>query len=66
MDEQCNLLDNCGFFTKFSRHSEVVKQGWISNFCKNIEKSKSCKRRYIMVQTGKPPVDSMTPTGLIL
>ncbi|OQC47101.1 MAG: hypothetical protein BWX58_01717 [Deltaproteobacteria bacterium ADurb.Bin026] len=66
MSEKCELLNTCGFFINFRGNTEVVKQGWIKMFCESKEKSEKCKRKEIRKQTGKPPVDNMTPTGKML
>ena len=66
MLNKCEYLNTCGFFLKFKGNSEVVKQGWISLFCENQEKSKKCKRKEIYKKTGKYPLDNMAPTGKLL
>ena len=66
MSEKCELLNTCGFFINFRGNTEVVKQGWIKMFCESKDKSERCKRKEIRKQTGKPPVDNMTPTGKML
>ena len=66
MSEKCELLNTCGFFINFRGNTEVVKPGWIKMFCESKEKSEKCKRKEIRKQTGKPPVDNMTPTGKML
>jgi hypothetical protein len=63
MTEKCELLEKCGFFLNFKANTEVVKQGWIRNFCESQEKSERCERKKIRKQTGKPPADNMAPTG---
>jgi hypothetical protein len=66
MVQQCESLAKCGFFNNYKGNSEVVKEGWISLFCESWEKSEKCERKKIRKQTGKPPIDNMTPTGKIL
>jgi len=66
MGEKCELLEKCGFFLNFQGNSEVVKQGWIRNFCESKEKSEKCERKKIRKETGKPPTDNMAPTGRLL
>ena len=66
MSTPCELLPNCGFFNNFSGNSEVVKAGWIRNFCEDIEKSNQCARKKIRMETGSPPPDNMSPTGKLL
>ena len=59
----CELLDTCGFFLNFKGNSEVVKKGWIKNFCESQEKSESCERKIFRKKNGHPPLDNMAPTG---
>lgn len=66
MSEKCELLETCGFFLSFQGNSEVIKQGWISNFCESKDKSEKCERKKVRNQTGKPPADNMAPTGRML
>ena len=66
MSETCELLSKCGFFKNFKGNSEVVKQGWIRNFCESKDKSERCKRKEIRKATGQPPADNMAPTGKLL
>jgi hypothetical protein len=63
---QCELLKNCEFFTRFRGHSDSTISGWISLYCRNIEKSETCQRKRIRQKTGKPPAYNMAPTGRIL
>jgi hypothetical protein len=66
LTEKCELLDKCGFFRNFNGNSEVMKNNWITMFCDDINQSQTCKRKEIRTQTGKPPVDNMSPTGKII
>ena len=66
MDQKCELLEKCGFFITFKGNAEVVKQGWIKLYCESLVKSEKCKRKQIRKETGKPPVDNLSPTGKIL
>ena len=66
MSEKCKFLDSCGFFLNFRGNSEVVERGWIRLFCTSQERSENCERKKIRKQTGQPPPDNMTPTGIIL
>ncbi len=66
MSENCELLEKCGFFLNFQGNSEVIKQGWIKNFCESSIKSEKCSRKKIRKQTGQPPEDNMAPTGKLL
>ena len=64
--EKCELLNTCGFFQNFNSNTEVINQGWIKMFCDQHSKSERCERKIIRKETGKPPIDSMSPTGRIL
>lgn len=66
MKEKCELLNDCGFFNNFQGHTEVVKHGWIKIFCLDKTNSQMCKRKKIFDELGKPPVDNLTPTGVLL
>jgi hypothetical protein len=66
MPSQCEMLQNCGFFQNFRGHSDAMKQGWVSMFCRNLEKSETCARKKVRLKTGKPPADNMSPTGRLL
>ncbi len=66
MPEKCEFLDTCGFFLNFRGNSEIVERGWIRLFCTSQERSENCERKKIRKQTGEPPPDNMTPTGIIL
>jgi hypothetical protein len=63
---ECELLEKCGFFNKFKGNSEVVRQGWMRMFCEDKGKSDNCERKKMRKQTGKPPLDNMTPNGTII
>jgi hypothetical protein len=45
MPSQCELLQNCDFFRNFRGHSDAMKQGWVSMFCRNLEKSETSARK---------------------
>ena len=66
MSQNCEMLEKCGFFMNFKGNSEVVKKGWITIYCKNIDKSLNCERKKFRQLKGTPPADNMTPTGKIL
>ncbi|MBN1436725.1 MAG: hypothetical protein JW936_06600 [Sedimentisphaerales bacterium] len=66
MSDECEFLSKCGFFQNFSGNSETVKEGWIKIFCKDKDKSETCKRSQIRRETGIAPPDNMTPTGKLL
>ena len=66
MSEQCEFLDKCGFFLNYSANTEVVRQGWVSMYCEDSEKSERCERKKVRALTGMPPADNMCPTGKLL
>jgi hypothetical protein len=59
----CEFYDTCGFFHGHRDSGEHLNKGWSSMFCDDLEMSQNCKRKKIMLETGKPPIDNMTPTG---
>lgn len=66
MQENCEMLDKCGFFTEFKGNSDRVKQGWIRKFCENKIKSELCERKKFRNKTGTPPPARLAPTGKLL
>jgi hypothetical protein len=66
MSEQCEFLEKCGFFVNYQWNTEVIKQGWISMYCEDREKSHRCERRRIRLESGQPPAANMSPTGTLL
>ena len=66
MANECEFLQTCGFFQTYKGNTEVVKQGWVSMYCEDGEKSKRCERKKVRQKTGQPPADNMAPTGSML
>ena len=66
MPNKCELLKTCGFFNNFNTNLEVINQRWIKLYCDDREHSELCERKKIRNQTGKPPVDNMAPTGMLM
>jgi hypothetical protein len=66
MEQNCELLEKCGFFINFKGNSEVIRQGWVRMFCQSQEKSERCQRKKIRRETGSPPPDNMAPTGDVI
>jgi hypothetical protein len=66
MSDQCEFLGTCGFFLNYKGNTEVVRQGWVSLFCEDEQKSKQCERKKVRQATGQPPADNMAPTGSML
>ena len=63
MEENCEMLEKCGFFNNFKGNSEVIKNGWVRMFCQSKSKSEKCKRKEIRRTTGNSAPDNMAPTG---
>ena len=66
MTQECEFVNQCGFYTNFSSNMQVIKESWIKLYCESREVSELCERKIIRHKTGKPPVDNMTPTGKLL
>jgi hypothetical protein len=66
MHDGCEFLSACGFLNNVRANSELIKDGWISMYCKSGERSERCKRKHIRKKTGHPPIDHMAPTGEII
>lgn len=66
MQDKCEHLRKCGFFIQFKGNPEVVKEGWIRMYCSDRQKSENCVRKKIRQETGAPPPDNMTPTGVLI
>ncbi len=62
----CENLEKCGFFLNFKGNTEVIREGWIKNYCESHEKSERCRRKLYKQSHGKSPADNMTPTGKII
>ena len=66
MKEQCENLDKCGFFLNYRGNNEVRRNNWVLMFCEDKESSDTCARKKVKIETGKSPVDNMSPSGKIL
>lgn len=62
MINECELLENCGFFNKFRSVSDRVCQELIECYCIGSGKY-NCKRRKFREENGTPPPDEMMPNG---
>ena len=60
--QECELLEECGFFKKYKDTKELVCQGYIQKYCKS-EKQDECKRKEYRKQHGTAPPDDMMPSG---
>ncbi|MDA8084032.1 MAG: hypothetical protein M0024_10285 [Nitrospiraceae bacterium] len=62
---ECELLNSCGFFKKYSETKDLACRSFIRNYCKG-QKMTECKRKEYRKTHGKPPVDDMMPSGGII
>lgn len=62
MDQDCEMLNKCGFFKKYSGSKSLACRGFIQQYCKGPMKEKCCRKRY-RKQHGTPPSDDMMPSG---
>ena len=62
MAEECELLQRCGFFEKYSATKDVACRGLIKVYCRG-EKMNQCKRKEYSKEHGHAPSDDMMPTG---
>jgi hypothetical protein len=65
MNNECELLEKCGFFKKYQSTKELACKGFIAQYCKG-GKMADCKRLEYRRQNGVPPHDDMLPTGQII
>ena len=66
MTQECEFVNQCGFYANFSSNTQVIKESWIKLYCESKEVSELCERKIIRHRTGSPPVDNMSPTGKLL
>ena len=62
---RCELLDKCGFFTKYQNTIDMACRGFIRMYCKG-DKMNECKRMEYRRQHGVPPTEDMMPSGQIM
>jgi len=65
MENQCELLEKCGFFRKYESSKELACKGFINQYCKGPKQSE-CKRLEFRQKNGVPPVDDMMPSGQLI
>ena len=58
----CELLDTCGFFKKYQSSNNLACRGLIGTYCKG-PKMNQCKRLEYRNKYGRPPENSMMPSG---
>lgn len=63
--KDCELLDKCGFFIKYSESKDLACKGFMLMYCKG-DKQEQCKRKIYREQNGKPPSDDMLPSGQLI
>lgn len=64
-EQECELLEKCGFFKKYKDTKNAACQGFMSQYCRG-PKMNECERKKYREQHGTPPVDDMMPTGQII
>ena len=62
MAEECELLQRCGFFEKYSKTKDVACRGLIKVYCRG-EKMNQCKRKEYSKEHGQSPSIDMMPNG---
>jgi hypothetical protein len=62
MENQCELLEKCGFFKKYESTKELACKGFINQYCKGPKQSE-CKRLEYRKKNGVPPSEDMMPSG---
>ncbi len=65
MENECELLEKCGFFKKYKDTKELACKGFIGLYCKG-EQMNECARKAYRKEHGQPPSDDMMPNGLML
>jgi hypothetical protein len=62
---ECELLDTCGFFTKYHESKDMSCQTFIRVYCQG-EKRNECKRKKFSAKYGISPLDNMMPHGTMV
>jgi hypothetical protein len=65
MNEICELLEKCGYFSKYQNSKKTLCQGWIRQYCMG-PKMDQCKRKIYRSEHNAPPPDDMMPSGLMV
>ncbi len=63
---QCELIEQCLFFKTHQHSPEAANKAWFKLFCASRVTSQYCERKIILQETGQPPADNLTPTGILL
>ena len=62
MKEECEILNQCGFFKKYQAVKDLACRGFIRLYCRG-PKMDQCKRKQYRAEHGVPPSDDMMPSG---
>ncbi len=65
MENECELLNKCGFFKKYQSTKDMICKGFIAMYCKG-GKMNECKRLEYRNANGVPPADDMMPSGQMI
>ncbi|MGE5341809.1 MAG: hypothetical protein ACM3SY_10065 [Candidatus Omnitrophota bacterium] len=65
MNQNCEMLEKCGFFKKFQASKNLACKGFILQYCQG-PKMDACKRKEHRKTHGTPPPDDMMPSGLMM
>ncbi|MBD3242265.1 MAG: hypothetical protein GF331_16855 [Chitinivibrionales bacterium] len=65
MSQECERLEKCGFFKKWSVKKDLACRGFIQTYCRG-EKRDQCKRKTYFNEHGAPPSDDMLPSGQMI
>ena len=60
--EICELLDDCGFFKKYSASKELACRGLARIYCKGRRQAE-CHRKKFKLEHGYSPSPDMLPNG---
>jgi hypothetical protein len=59
---ECELLEECGFFKKYRQYDDEACEELIAQYCKGSMKA-GCKRKEYRNKNGHPPPADMLPDG---
>jgi hypothetical protein len=65
MNQECELLANCGFFKKYQSTNDIACKGLIRQYCKGPLMDR-CKRKEYRTKHNAAPPDEMMPSGRML
>ena len=60
--KECELLQSCGFFKRYSTMEDPIRRRVIRQFCKGPMMEQCARKRYHR-DHGEPPPDEMMPSG---